>query len=176
MLFGECISWGLASATSIHAVIRGSKQALVPLGFLLMALGLYTGLVALEYYWNVPDWQPRWDSSAALIFAWLGVMVSGAWLVAGLSTGRTSRILCAIPSLALIALAVYVAGPEPLKPGFLGREFSSPLWYRGGRFLLLSAPALFCAIRLRRNGRHKGGAPRMRVGSDFGERNGLQQD
>jgi hypothetical protein len=127
------------------------RRILFPVLFLFAAGGLYAAFVALEYYWNVPDWQPRWDNIAALIFAGLGLMLVSVWFLARATKDRISRVLCLVPSLALIALAVYVAGAEPLKPGFLGRESPSPLWYRGGRSVLLCLPAVFCVVRLWRN-------------------------
>jgi hypothetical protein len=119
------------------------KSVLVVVGWLLAVLGLYAGLVGLEYYWNVPDWQPYPDSIALALAFWIMLMLFWTWFLARASKGRLCLGLALLPCLALLALAVYVAGPEPLKSGFLGREAHSPVWYRGGRVLLLCLPAVF---------------------------------
>jgi hypothetical protein len=45
----------------------------------------------------------------------------------------------------LLGLAIYTFPAEPLTTGLFARELSSPLWYRGGRLVLMTIPLLFSA-------------------------------
>lgn len=115
--------------------------------------GLYVSLVVLEVYWNLFDWQPRLDLPALGIIVWMGIMLAALWFLATTNgdriTSGVSLLLCA----ALVALAIYVVAPEPLKPGLLGRDAASPLWYRAGRVAILILPAVFwLAGRLTKRG------------------------
>jgi hypothetical protein len=125
------------------------KRALLILGWLGCALSLYLGLVALDFYWNVPDWQPRFDGIVMGIFAPITLSILGVAFLSRCSKDRLTKSIAVLLCLALVGLAVYVIPPEPLKPGFLGRESSSPLWYRLGR-LGLTLSLCFLLLRTSR--------------------------
>ena len=119
------------------------RRVLLIFFWVLAVAGLYAALVVLEVYWNLFDWQPRLDLAAFGIMVWMGMMLAALWCLCRASTDRViggvALLLCA----ALVALAIYVFAPEPVKPGLLGRDTASPLWYRTGRLVILTLPAVF---------------------------------
>jgi peptidoglycan/LPS O-acetylase OafA/YrhL len=131
------------------------KRVLLILAWFLATVGLYAGLVALELDWNFPDWQPRWDVPSCAILFWLAGMLGAIWFLSRAGRERLTLTLSLLPCLALLILAVYLLPPEPLKPGLLGRDFHSPLWYRGGRAAVMFLPGAFWTagrMRMRRGG------------------------
>ena len=57
-----------------------------------------------------------------------------------------SRGMSLLLSLFLLGLGAYVSRAEPLSNGLLGREASSPWWYRGARLSVLALPVVFWAF------------------------------
>src|SRR5262245_28838875 len=104
------------------------KRLLLALVWLLASLALYGALVALEFYWNVPDWQPRFDAMAGGLLVWIAFLLLVIWALSQAKSNRLAQIASLIFCAALLVLAIYVFPPEPLKPGLLGRDSSSPLW------------------------------------------------
>jgi amino acid permease len=84
------------------------------------------------------------------IFAPITLSILGVSFLSRCSKDRLTKSIALSLCLALVGMAVYVIPAEPLKPGFLGREFSSPLWYRLGRLGLVLS---LCFLLLRRNSR-----------------------
>jgi hypothetical protein len=122
------------------------RAILLSLGWLLSAAVIYTGLVALELYWNLSDWQPKLDLNAAgLIFGMLAALAA-IRLLARTGKDRFSGGVSLAICLALLALAFYVVSAEPLTQGLFGREAHSPLWYRAGRFVVLALPGVFWGL------------------------------
>jgi copper chaperone CopZ len=105
-------------------------------------LGSYIGLVALEFYWNVPDWQPRGDFiSTTLILFVLGCLF--AQLRQLLKTRlKAVRVVYGVIAAGQLLLGIYLLEPEPVKPGLLGRSESSPHVYRWGRAVLLATAGI----------------------------------
>jgi hypothetical protein len=126
---------------SLLGLNRFLKPSLVVGAWFLSLLLLYAAIVALDLYWNVPDWQPRWDSYGLLMVwcAYASAVLLSALAV--LAQNKIGRVLAIFVTAALLALGIYLVPAEPLSPGFLGRETASPLWYRTGRAGLLSLPA-----------------------------------
>ena len=122
---------------------RRVKSLLLAAAWLAAVAGLYLPIAALEFYWNIPDWQPRFDAYA-MIFAWLALTCSLLASLLAVLTGRNKpwRAFSLVPCAVLLALGIYLWPAEPLSPGLLGRDLSSPLWYRGARAALLGLPAL----------------------------------
>jgi hypothetical protein len=59
----------------------------------------------------------------------------------------------------LVAVAVYATPAEELSAKvFFGREFSSPLWYRAGRLVLMCVPGSFLVVARRTKYRTADGA------------------
>jgi hypothetical protein len=112
-------------------------------GWLGAVLGLYVCLVGLELYWNFFDWLPRWDWKVALFFVAILMMLTAVWFLRRGTPDRFSRAVSLLLCLALIALALYVLPPERLSEGLFARTSPSPLWYRGGRLIVMWLPAVF---------------------------------
>ena len=117
------------------------KGLLYSVAWLLLAAGLYAGIVLLEYYWNMPDWHPLFDSIAAFLVAWCVAMVAMLALLAR-RTGvmRFAKWFSLVVSLGLAALTWFLLPAEAVSDGFFGRNLTSPLWYRGSRAIVLLAP------------------------------------
>ena len=127
-----------------------TREILIALGWLLAAIALYAGFVALELYWNLYDWRPRYDARATAIGLALSALLTAVWYLARGNRGLTSRTFSGLACLALLILGIYLVPAEPLTAGVFARESSSPLWYRAFRLLALSAPMMFWFIAHRR--------------------------
>jgi hypothetical protein len=112
------------------------------------AVGLYLALLGLEYYWNVPRWQPRFDWVGWVVAVWIVAVLSAVWFVAGATRNRVTLVVALIICLALMALAVYVFPAEPNVDGLFTRDSPSPLWYRSTRFFVLIVPGVLLGLRL----------------------------
>ena len=133
---------------------RSVKKLLLTLGWILATVGLYAALVGLEFYWNMPDWHPLFDSIAAFLVAWCAAMiVAMGWLARRTFRSRLAAVVSLIPSLALGALAICLLPPEALSSGLFGRVTPSPLWYRWPRTIVMLLPLAFWLWNWRRRGR-----------------------
>jgi hypothetical protein len=125
------------------------RSALLSAGWVMAAAALYAGMLLLEVKWNLFNWRLQWDGQASLLVAWALGGLSVIWLLAGITRDRVSRSIALVTCLVLAAIAIYVLPPERPATGLFGRDAPSPLWYRGGRFLLMSLPAAFWILRRR---------------------------
>ena len=122
-----------------------TRTILLTLAWVVASLGLYAALVALEFYWNVWDWQPNLDPIAwGLLVAVFG-FVFAMRLLASATRDRMSQAVSLLLCAALLALGFYVLAPEPLTQGLFARERSSPFWYRFGRLVVLALPTVVWA-------------------------------
>ena len=122
------------------------KALLLSAGWLLAAGALYFGILLLECYWNLVDWTPRWDWAAASLLAWNAATLAAMGRMARATPHPLSRGMSLLLSLFLLGLGAYVSRAEPLSNGLLGREASSPWWYRGARLSVLALPVVFWAF------------------------------
>jgi len=106
------------------------KSTLLIIAWVLAVAGLYVGLVILEFYWNVPEWQPRLDFRALVLIWWVMATLAFICFLARISDGPLTQAVSLLLCLALCALAVHVFPPEAAKTGLFGRESPSALWYR----------------------------------------------
>jgi len=119
------------------------RSVILILGWTVTAITLYVGLVALELYWNLFDWLPRVDLKAiGLLLILLAALTAARWLAVH-SVDKGSRFFSLVACLALIALGIYVFPPEQKSQGLFSRSTPSPLWYRGGRLIILCCPGFF---------------------------------
>ena len=102
------------------------RAILLTFGWLTSGLGLYFMLVILELYWNVYDWQPRWDSQAAGLIAGVFLFLVAMRFLARATRDRASRGVSLVLCLGMLALAFYVLWPEPITQGLFARERASP--------------------------------------------------
>ena len=119
-----------------------TRAILLTLVWVVASVALYAAFVALEFDWNVWDWQPNLD-----LFDWglLVAMFAFVLLMRLLATAcpdRMSRGTSLVFCLALFVLGCYVLAPEPLTQGLFARERSSPFWYRFGRLVVLALPTV----------------------------------
>jgi hypothetical protein len=126
------------------------RAILLTLGWLFSAAGLYVALLMLELSWNLNNWQPKLDLSAAGLILEMIAVLSAIWLLARAGCDRLSQGASLAICLALLALGVYVFPPEPITHGMFARETPSPLWYRAARFVLLALPCLFWGVGMLR--------------------------
>lgn len=120
---------------------------LVILGWLLAGTGLYLGCLVLEYYWNFAEWRPRWDWITGAILVWISASSAVLYLLSSIPAGRVSAAISLLACLSLAVVAGIALPPEPLREGLFGREVSSPLWYRGGRLLVMALPMAWWVSR-----------------------------
>ncbi len=120
-------------------------RVLLVSGWFLAVTGLWAPLVGLELYWNLFTWTPRTDAPAWALLLWVVVVLAGIWFLSRRTRDRYTRGVATLVCLALIALAIHTFPAERVRRGLLGRESPSPLWYRGGRVLVMTLPALFLA-------------------------------
>jgi hypothetical protein len=117
------------------------KSVLYSVAWLFLAAGLYAGIVLLEFYWNMPEWRPLFDSVAAFLVAWCVAMVAMLALLARRTRGRRfTKWFSLLLSLGLASLTWFLLPAEAVSDSLFGRNVTSPLWYRGGRAILLLAP------------------------------------
>jgi hypothetical protein len=118
------------------------RSFLLSLGWALAAAGLYVALVALEYYWNAWDWRLELDLIGWGLLVGLFGCVGFMRLLASAARDRLSQGVSLVLCVGLLVLGCYVSAPEPLSEGFLGREHSSPFWYRIARLAILALPSV----------------------------------
>ncbi len=123
------------------------RSALLSAGWAMAAVVLYADMLLLEVKWNLFNWRQQWDGVALWLLAWALVDLSAFWLLAGISHDRVSRSVALVTCLLLVAIAIYALSPEKPASGLFGREAPSPLWFRGGRLLLMALPLAFWTAR-----------------------------
>jgi len=129
------------------------KSTLIILAWIITTVGLFLGLLILEFYWNVPAWEPEGDSIAGFLVAWLVAIVVAFWFLSRARVNWAARMFSFLICLGLFALAVHVLPAEPVKSGLFARSSPSPAWFRGGLALILAAPGIFWIlawVRLRK--------------------------
>ncbi len=129
------------------------RQLWIGLGWVFSGLALYLGCLVLDLYWNLAEWKPRWDWTAFLLFAWIAASLLTYRLLTRSLGGTLSITISLIVSVALASLGIYAAKAELLSEGLFGREASSPLWYRGGRLVLMALPLILCVTILNKRRR-----------------------
>lgn len=123
------------------------KRLFLPAAWLAAASGLYGSVALLDFLWNFPGWQPVCDARA-LALVWSIGVCSVALAVLGMMTkAGLGRTVVLLPCLFFVVLGLYMCPPEPAQPGMLGRDTPSPVWYRGGRAVLLMLPLAGWALR-----------------------------
>jgi len=59
------------------------------------------------------------------------------WFLGRTSANSVTRIISFLLCLSFVALSIYIFPREATNPGLFERPGPSPLWYRGGRTVLL---------------------------------------
>lgn len=113
------------------------------LGWLVCSAGLYTHMAFLELYWNFINWTPMYDLPS--LFAAGGMVggLVGLFFLSRVPSARWLRVFSLLICLALLAIGIALAFPEPVQTeGLLARVAPSPAWFRLLRLLLLTIPIL----------------------------------
>jgi hypothetical protein len=107
------------------------------------SVALFRVMVELGFHWNFFNWSPSWDTEAMVDGLRILAIMVCFWFLVKATLDRVSRVGSVLICLILVGFAVvYVLPAEPLTGGFLGRTMPSPLWYRGGSFLLFCLPGI----------------------------------
>jgi hypothetical protein len=122
------------------------KAILLSVGWLLAAGSLYAGVLVLECYWNFANWRPRWDWESCSMLVWNAAALLGIHKLAQTSQHPLTRGVGLVLSLMLLSLGAWVLPAEPLSQGWLGREASSPFWYRSARSIIMALPLAFWGL------------------------------
>jgi hypothetical protein len=122
------------------------KRALFfTLGWFMASLALYVSLLLLDVYWNLVSWHPRLDWTVLTLMAWTFAATLSLGLLARFTRDKASQVISVSICVLLLSLGAYAFPPEPLSAGLFGRVASSPLWYRGGRLLVMGLPLVLWA-------------------------------
>ena len=107
---------------------------------------LYLNLVALEFYWNLFDWDPKFDLPSALLVAGLCIPLCATRYLARIRSNQVPKAVATICCLSLCLLGIYVLAAETKTTGLFARESPSPIWYRVARLFLLIQPGVFLLV------------------------------
>lgn len=116
---------------------------LLSLGCLIAACGIYASVLLLELYWNLYEWEPKWDGRAAGMIVALAVCVTTMAFLSRATSPRFGKVFGCLLALLLLGLGFYVLAPEPLSKGLFGRSAPSAAWYRFSRLAAMGLPLLF---------------------------------
>jgi hypothetical protein len=124
-------------------------------GWLTAVAALYGALLILDCYWNLFDWEPKWDLDSLALSIWILAVLTALGLLARVLRDRFSQAISLITCLFLLGLGIHVTPAEARSEGLLGRTTPSPTWYRATRLIVMSAPAILWVWgRRRRVSRH----------------------
>jgi hypothetical protein len=119
------------------------RAILLIIGWLAASCTLLYSLFRWEFNWNFFTFSPKWNLE--LIAEMLGVLVADVaiWFLAKASRDKASRAVSLLVCVLLAGLAVAVLHEDEHARGMFGGPRTIPLWYRGGRTLLLCVPSVF---------------------------------
>jgi hypothetical protein len=123
-------------------------------GWLLAGYALLSVMMGLGFHWNLFNWSPKLDFKVFVDGLVLVGILGGTWFLARATRDKVGRVTSLLVCLLLVAFAFTLLPAEPLTAGFLGRTAPSPLWYRGGCFVLLCLPGVIWLSTARRHSAH----------------------
>ena len=123
------------------------RTTLLCAGWCVTTASIYLAALLIDVYWNLSNWRPQGDWVTIALFSWLTAGIAGAWLLTGASRSMVTRTLSLLACLSLLGLGAHSMPPEPPGEGWLGRDQSSPVWYRTARLVVMALPALFLAVK-----------------------------
>jgi hypothetical protein len=119
------------------------RAMILIVGWILALVANYLACLALELYWNLFGWFPRFDwNSLGLSMALLAALAASWWL-ARASVDRLTRIFSLVGCVVLLTLGAYVLPEEPKTEGLFSRQSPSPFWYRLARLAVMGCPTVF---------------------------------
>ena len=130
--------------------MKAIRTLVILVGWIAAAVTLSYAIAGLDFHWNFFNWSPTWDVGAIVAGLVILSALVGIWFLANATRDSISRVVSVLVCLILVVFAAaYVLPAEPATGGFLGRSTPSPLWFRGGCFLLLSLPSVFWLLKVR---------------------------
>jgi hypothetical protein len=123
-----------------HKIVR---VILLGIGWLAAGCTLSYSVVMWDIGWNFFSFHQEWDMGT--IVAMLGILVAltAIWLLAKASRDKASRAVSLLVCVLLAGLAVLGLHQDENAKGIFGGHYDIPLWYWGGRTLLLCLPGVF---------------------------------
>jgi hypothetical protein len=131
-----------------HKIMRA---VLLIIGWLAAGYTLFYSVAMWEFDWNFWHFSPKLNLE--LVEAMLGILVADAaiWFLAKASSDKASRVVSLLVCVFLAGSAVWGLHHDEGATGFLSGHYEIPLWYRGGRTLLLCVPVVFWVWWTRRH-------------------------
>ena len=131
---------------------REMKRAIIlSVGWLAAIGALLCAVLRLSLQWNFFDWSPKWDLETIAEAIGVAAVLAAVWFLGKVSRDKISRVVAVLACVSLVGLAIAWFPAEPTTQGFLGRSQPSPMWFRGGRVLLLCVPGVFWLWWMRRH-------------------------
>ena len=125
-----------------HKIIRA---IILDIGWLAASCALAYSVVLWELEWNFLVFAPKWDLK--LIPAMLGILVAltAIWFSVKASQDMANFVVSLLLSVLLAGFAVFLLRGDD-DPNIMGGSKEVPLWYWGGRTLLLCVPGRFLGV------------------------------
>ena len=129
-----------------HRIVR---VILLVIGWLAAGCTLFYSVVMWDIGWNF--FHQEWDMGT--IVAMLGILVAltAIWFLAKASRDKANCALSLLLCVLLAGIAVMGLHQDENAKGIFGGHYYIPLWYRGGRTLLLCLPGVFWIWWIRRH-------------------------
>jgi amino acid permease len=128
-----------------------NRAIMLSVGWLAATGALLYAVLRISLQWNFFDWSPKWDFKTIAEAIGVAAVLAAIWFLGKASRDKISRSVAILACLALVCLAIAWFPAEPTTQGFLGRSQPSPLWFRGGRVLVLCVPGVFWFWWIRRH-------------------------
>ncbi len=131
-----------------HKIMRA---ILLIIGWLATGCMLFYSAVALDFDWNLFGFSPKWNLQLFPEICSLLVALPAIWFLAKASRDKANCAVSLLVCMLLAGFAVYLLHDDESKQGILRGHYEIPLWYRGGRTLLLCVPSVFLVWWTRRH-------------------------
>jgi amino acid permease len=103
-------------------------------------------MVLLELDWNLYDWEPQFDFKGIASVIVSVAVLAIIYFLARSTRDRFSKTVSFLLVVTLAGISIYTFPRETQTSGLFARQSPSPLWYRGGRLLLMILPGVFWTI------------------------------
>ena len=132
----------------IHKIMRA---VLLIIGWLAAGCTLLYSVFALDWDWNLFSFSPKWN--LPVIWEMLGILVAlpAIWFLAKVSRDKANGVVSLLLCVLLAGLAVWWLRQDEHAAYIWSSHGEIPLWYRGGRTLLLCVPSVFLVWWTRRH-------------------------
>ena len=148
-----------------HKIMRA---VLLIIGWLAAGCTLLFSVFMWDFDWNFFfGFSPKWDLTLTVTISGILVADAAIWFLAKAGLDKASRAISLLVCVLLAGLAVVWLHADESATGIFRGHYDIPLWYRGGRTLLLCVPSVFWVWWTRRHlGQQRGptnGSQRIRT-------------